>query len=182
MSARFGLLLEEMMASPNTVDAMDPALKERIGAAIGRMASGVYIINVEDASGREGMLATWVTQAAFSPPMLTITVNNARPILSRLQKGAKATLNVLGKTNSDIFKNFVKPHTEGLDRFEGLELVENEGFPPSFAGCISSMMLEVTNVVDAGDHKIIVGEVKDGRMLNKDLEPMTHFRKDGFQY
>ncbi|MDZ4838170.1 MAG: flavin reductase family protein [Candidatus Melainabacteria bacterium] len=171
------------MASPNTVDAMDPALKERIGAAIGRMASGVYIINIEDASGREGMLATWVTQAAFNPPMLTITVNNARPILSRLQKGAKATLNVLGKPNSDIFKNFVKPHTEGMDRFEGLEMEESEGgFPPSFAKCISSMMLEISNVVDAGDHKIIVGEVKDGKMLNKDLEPMVHFRKDGFQY
>ncbi len=170
------------MASTNTVDSMDPALKERIGAAIGRMASGVYIITIEDETGREGMLATWVTQAAFSPPMLTITVNHARPILSRLNKGAKATLNVLGKPNSDIFKNFVKPHTEGMDRFEGLELEECDGFPPAFAKCISAMMLEVSNVVDAGDHKIIVGEVKDGKMFNKDLEPMVHFRKDGFQY
>jgi flavin reductase (DIM6/NTAB) family NADH-FMN oxidoreductase RutF len=170
------------MASTDTVGAMDPALKERIGSAIGRMASGVYIITVEDEGGREGMLATWVTQAAFSPPMVTITVNNARPILSRLPKGARASLNVLAKTNNDIFKNFVKPHTEGMDRFEGLELSENEGFPPSFANCISSMLLEIANVVDAGDHKVVIAEVKDGKMLNKDLEPMVHFRKDGFQY
>jgi len=169
------------MASTD-VSAMDPALKERIGGAIGRMASGVYIITVEDEQGREGMLATWVTQAAFAPPSVTISVNNARPILSRLKKGAKASLNVLAKTNNDIFKNFVKPHTEGMDRFEGLDLVENDGFPPSFANCISSMLLEISNVVDAGDHQVVVAEVKDGKLLNKDLEPMTHFRNSGFQY
>lgn len=170
------------MASTDTVGAMDPALKERIGSAIGRMASGVYIITIEDKDGREGMLATWVAQAAFNPPAVTIAVNNERPILSRLTKGTRASLNVLAKSNNDIFKNFVKPHTEGMDRFEGLELEQNEGFPPSFAGCISSMLVEISNVVDAGDHKIIVAEVKDGKLLNADLEPMTHIRKNGFQY
>lgn len=164
------------------VGSMDAALKERIGSAIGRMASGVYVVTVQDENGKDGMLATWVTQAAFSPPMLTVTVNKERPILSRLSKGSKATINVLAKSNSDIFKNFVKPFTEGMDRFEGLETIDNKGFPPSFANCISSMLLEIANVVESGDHMIIVGEVKDGHMHNKDLEPMVHLRRDGFQY
>ncbi|MBX9666885.1 MAG: flavin reductase family protein [Candidatus Obscuribacterales bacterium] len=170
------------MGSTDTVDTMDPALKERISAAIGRMASGVYILTIEDESGREGMLATWVAQGGFKPPIVTVAVNNDRPILSRLKRGVKATLNVLAKTNNDIFKNFVKPHTEGMDRFAGLDLVDQTAYPPAFAGGVSYMHLEIENLVDAGDHKIMVAKIVDGAMLNKDSEPMVHFRRDGFQY
>jgi flavin reductase (DIM6/NTAB) family NADH-FMN oxidoreductase RutF len=146
------------------------------------VASGVYIVTLEDSLGKEGMLATWISQSAFEPPMLSVAVNKSRPILERFSPGSKFVVNVLSKTNMDIFKNFAKPHKDDLDRFEGLELLSDSACGPEFKNCISCLSCEVVNIFDAGDHAIVSGKIKDGKMLNKDAEPMIHLRKDGFQY
>ncbi len=170
------------MTSTDALSTMNPELKQRIGACLGRMASGVYVVTMEDNQGKEGFLATWVTQAAFSPPLLTVAVNMQRPFLSRLTIGTKCTFNVLSKQSTDIFKNFAKPYQEGFDRFDGLELVKDLDGPPAFANCIACMIGKVAHIAEAGDHRLVVCEVIDGVMLNKDQEPMVHFRRDGFQY
>lgn len=157
-------------------------IKERIGPALGRVASGVYIVTVEDNQGKEGMLATWISQTAFEPPMLSVAVNKSRPIRERFKDGSKFVVNVLSKSNMDIFKNFAKPHTDGMDRFEGLELTDDSKHGPEFKNCISCLSCEVVNIFDAGDHVLVSGKILDGKLLNKDAEPMIHLRKDGFQY
>lgn len=154
-------------------------LKEKVGPAMGRIASGVYIVTVGDGADKDGMLATWICQAGFAPPAVVVAVNKQRDILARLSSGAHFAVNVLSKNNMDIFKSFAKPHNEG--KFDGLDLVAGTDCPV-FAKAISYMTLKVTNSMDAGDHVIILGEVVDGGALNVQDEPMTHLRKDGFQY
>jgi len=108
--------------------------RENIGRAIGRIASGVYIVTVKHDGVPDGMLTTWIAQAGFEPPMLSLAVKNDRPILQNLKKGTPFVVNVLSKKNMDIFKNFAKPHTEGLNRFEGLE-VDTEKAPAEIDVC-----------------------------------------------
>lgn len=154
-------------------------LKEKVGPALGRIASGVYIVTVGGKDDRDGMLATWICQSGFAPPSVVLAVNKEREILKRLAVGANCTVNVLSKSNMDIFKAFAKPHNEG--KFEGLDLLE--GTPcPVFSDCISYLQLLIKSCTDAGDHIVLVGEVLDGAVLNGDGEPMVHLRKNGFQY
>ena len=107
---------------------VDEKIKETVGPALGRVASGVHIVTVahsDETGGNDGMLATWVIQASFNPPLLTVAVNSERAIYKSLKKGAEFGVNVLSKDNMDIFKSFAKPHTEGMDRFEGHELLDD---------------------------------------------------------
>ena len=156
--------------------------KENTGRAIGRIASGVYILTVKHDRLLDGMLTTWISQSAFEPPMLSLAVKKDRPILQSLQKGGSFTVNVLSKKNMDIFKNFAKPHAEGLNRFEGLETDLVSAPAPVFTGCIAYMACRVHDIVEAGDHYLVLGEILDGATLHADDEPMVHFRKNGFQY
>jgi flavin reductase (DIM6/NTAB) family NADH-FMN oxidoreductase RutF len=80
--------------------------KEKIGPAIGRLASGVYIVTVDVAGKKDGMLATWITQAGFEPPSLVVSVNKQRDILRAMNVGDRFTINVLSNRNMDIFKAF----------------------------------------------------------------------------
>ncbi len=155
-------------------------LKERVGPAIGRLASGVYIITVQGEDGvKDGMMATWITQAGFEPPSLVVSVNKKRDILQALSVGSKFSVNVLSKRNMDIFKAFAKPHN--AEKFDGLALKEVSS-GPVFAEAVSYMSLVVKSQTEAGDHILVVGEITDGELLNGADEPMTHLRKDGFQY
>src|ERR1051326_1591784 len=94
--------------------------RESIGKAIGRIESGVFVVTMEKDGLRQGLMASWVCQAAFEPPIISVAVKKDRPILELLEPGSRFTVNFLSKQNMDIFKNFAKPYTEGLDRFEGL--------------------------------------------------------------
>lgn len=100
-------------------------------------------------------------------------------MLKRLTVGTKFAVNVLSKTNMDIFKAFAKPHNDG--KFDGLDLVDGAECPV-FANCVSYMIAEVKATLDGGDHMVVHGQIVDGAALNVQDEPMTHLRKDGFQY
>jgi flavin reductase (DIM6/NTAB) family NADH-FMN oxidoreductase RutF len=156
------------------------ALKEKIGPAIGRLASGVYIVTVSVDGNADGMLATWITQAGFEPPSLVVSVNKQRDILQSMKLGDKFTINVLSNRNMDIFKAFAKPNNSA--KFDGLAIKEGTGAGPVFAEAVSYIDLLVKSINEAGDHQLIVGEVIDGELLNGQDEPMTHLRKDGFKY
>lgn len=158
--------------------------KEKIGPAIGRLASGVYIVTVDVAGKKDGMLATWITQAGFEPPSLVVSVNKQRDILRAMNVGDRFTINVLSNRNMDIFKAFAKPHND--EKFDGLALKESlqssTSAGPVFAEAVSYIDLKVQSVTEVGDHVLVVGEVIDGELLNGQDEPMTHLRKDGFKY
>lgn len=162
--------------------AISEEKRESIGRAIGRIASGVYIVTVVHEGVPDGMLTTWIAQAGFEPPMLTLAVKSDRPILGTLKKGAPFVVNVLSKKNMDIFKNFAKPHSEGLNRFDGLDADMNLAPAAVFPGAIAYMSCRVHEVVAAGDHHLVVGEIVDGSALNVEDEAMVHLRKNGFQY
>lgn len=157
------------------------AQREDIGRALGRIANGVFVVTTEKDGERHGMLASWVSQAAFEPPAVTVAFNKSRPMLEGL-RGQAIAINVLSAKNNDIFKAFARPNKAVHDdRFEGLELAPNDG-PPVFANAVAILNCTVTELMDAGDHVIALAQVRSARMINADAEPMVHLRKNGFQY
>lgn len=162
--------------------AINEGTKEVLGKALGRISNGVYIATVTHGDEREGMLATWVAQAAFNPPMLTLAVNKERHILRSLKAGTRFTLNVLKKSNySDIFKAFLKPAQPGEDRFTELKLADKPTGGPVFADALAYLDCSIKEQIEAGDHIVVLAEITSGELLNED-EPMLHTRKNGFQY
>ena len=161
--------------------SVEQANKEALGQAIGRLSSGVYIMTLQANGENHGMLATWIIQAAFEPPMLTVAVQRKRDILPFMQTGTKICVNALSKKNMDIFKAFAKPFQEGLDRFDGLKVLDRETSAPVFAEALSYLDCTVKSQMDAEDHVVFLCEISGGEFLNNE-EPMLHTRKNGFQY
>jgi 3-hydroxy-9,10-secoandrosta-1,3,5(10)-triene-9,17-dione monooxygenase reductase component len=156
--------------------------KEQLSRAIGRIASGVYIVTLVLDGQRDGMLTTFLSQTSFEPPMLIFAVKKERPILKELADGRNLAVNVLSKNNMDVFKNFAKPHTEGLDRFENLAVDKDEFGSPIFRDAVAYLSCAARKHVDSGDHVLIVAEILAGSLLQGDSEPMVHLRKNGFGY
>ncbi len=157
-------------------------VKEQLGRSLGRLASGVYVITCNNAGESEGMLTTWIAQAAFEPPYISIAIKDGRPILEYMKEGANLAVNILSKTNTDVFKQFAKPHLPSTERFSGLELLSEIEFAPVFSKALSYLLCTVRKVVKAGDHNLVLAEVVGGAMLHDTAEPMVHFRPNGFQY
>ncbi|HEY9682097.1 MAG TPA: flavin reductase family protein [Oculatellaceae cyanobacterium] len=164
------------MSTSTTLD------KESVGRAIGRIGSGVHVIAMDRNGERDGLLTSWIAQAAFEPPAISLAVKKGRQILSKLPEGATFTVSVLSKNNMDIYKNFAKPYTPDLNRFEGLNVEVDKNGNPYFKDAVAYMSCVVTGRVEAGDHFVLVAQIVAGNTMENDNEPMIHLRKNGFQY
>lgn len=156
--------------------------RDAMARAIGKIATGVYVVTFDINGKPDGMLASWIGQAAFEPPMVTLAIKKGRPLLEKINIGKPFIINVLSKKNMDAYKNFAKPYTPELDRFEGIERAEGDHVAPVFAQAVAYMSCVVDQMVVTGDHILVVSEVREGGLLHAESEPMVHLRSNGFQY
>ena len=66
--------------------------KLRLGKAIGRIPSGVYILTVRHENRSGAILASWVQQASFDPPALSIALAKGRGIVDAIHASKKLGL------------------------------------------------------------------------------------------
>ena len=72
---------------------------DRTAQAVGRLVGSMCIVTTKREELSGAMLASWVSQATFNPPGLTIAVAKERAIESLLYKGNSFVLNVLPEGN-----------------------------------------------------------------------------------
>lgn len=160
---------------------LSPERKERIGPALGKLASGIYVTTAIAADGRKiGMLASFVEQAAFTPPSVMLAIGSDRPILAAIREGSGIFgLNVMSKDNGALIGAFAKPRE---NPFDGLNLAENEYGVPQLTDAMAFLACKVTGSVEAGDHVVVVAEVLDGSLQQPEAQPMVRIRPNGFGY
>ena len=160
----------------------DPTLQ-----ALGRVLGSLCVLTAskgKDENNVKGaMLASWVSQASFSPPGLSIAVAKDRSVESLLQIGDSFALNILSEKDfREPLKRFTKPFLPGEDRFEGLdiELTPNDQIiiPNSLAWLDAS----IKERMECGDHWVIYAEVLHGNILQSDSLTAVHHRKTGANY
>jgi flavin reductase (DIM6/NTAB) family NADH-FMN oxidoreductase RutF len=127
------------------------------------------------------MLASWVSQATFSPPGLTIAVAKDRAVESLSHTGDKFVLNILAE-GKQIRKHFMKNFAPGEDRFVGLETKESENGCPIILDALAYLECTVQNRMEAGDHWIIYAVVDNGQLLQSTGLTAVHYRKTGIHY
>lgn len=65
--------------------------------AVGKIVGSLCVVSAKKGDAESAMLASWVSQASFNPPGLTVAVKKERAIESLVQQGGKFTLNVLAE-------------------------------------------------------------------------------------
>ncbi len=126
------------------------------------------------------MLCSFVEQAGFAPPMISLAIAPGRPISAALEGDGMIGLHILGKQNNALVKSFARGSTP--ESFAGHPLVENAFGVPQFAEAWAFLACHVLNWIPAGDHILYVAEVLDGALQHEGDEPMTRTRRDGFGY
>lgn len=161
------------------LDSLSDVVKDQLGPAIGCLASGVYIVTAEHDGARGGMIASWVMQAGFVPPALTVAMAPDRHVGELIQKSGRFTVNVLGEGQFGLMKPFGK----GTDEtFGHLNITETQcGIRLNDAIAHLDCVL-LDRMSGSTDHDVLLAEIVDGDKGNSDLKPMTHVRKTGFQY
>lgn len=153
-----------------------------IGSAIGRIPSGCSILTVQHGDCSTGMLVSWVQQAAFDPPSVTVCVKGGRPALEVIDAAECFVLNVIGEDPGAWFKHFGKGFAIDEDAFLGLKVEQTE-FGPLLTDCIANLGCRVRDKLTIGDHELYAAEVVSARAPSSPpAAPHVHIRKSGLSY
>ncbi len=164
---------------------MTTELQNQLTPILGRIPSGVFILVAGDGTGRKtGLLASWIQQASFEPPQVTVAVNKSRYLLEWLKTGSPVTLNQVQKGDSTLFRHFGKGFDPDMPAFDGIETIAGSSGLPLLKSAMSSMEGTVTSHIDAGDHRIYLITLT-AAIAHRDpaeFDPYVHVRKNGFSY
>ncbi len=150
-------------------------------AVLGRVTSGIYILTLGEGDKATGMLASWVMQAGFEPPMVTVAVRQGRFVAEQLESGEPFVLNVAGEPQKHWLKHFGKGFEPGEPAFAGLDIRPAANGAPVLSEALGYLECEPTSHVDSGEHRIFLAKVTAGA-LTRDASPMVHIRKTGAHY
>jgi len=165
----------------------DEATKKTIAPVLGRVPSGISILIAGDGGGKKtGMLASWVQQASFDPPMVTVAVNKKRYLNDWLKTDAPVVLSLLGEADGRFLKHFGKGFEpdEKDQAFGDLDTTPASNGLPALTAALGSLEGKVVSQTEAGDHYVYVVELTNA-LAGENLEtakPWVHVRKNGLNY
>ncbi len=155
--------------------------KKQLGKALGAVSSGLYVLTAKHEKREDAVLASWVNQCSFDPPMISVMLATARPARVLVEASGSFIINVLGKDSETLMKYFFKAPKEGESIFKGLKTKRGLNGAEILTDALAYLECELEAQTQTGDHVLYVGKVVGGNIL-KGGEPYFHTRSNGFNY
>ena len=178
-----GTDLGQLLTRAKTIAAMK-SLDGDLDKALGRLSGGLYVVTARQEERASAMVASWVSQASFDPPGITVAVAKDRAIEALLQVGDRFVLNILREDNyQDLMRHFLKRFPPGADRFAGVSTLEGVATGgPVLGDALAFLGCRVSQRMEGPDHWIIYGEVEQGNVSDTEARTAVHHRKVGNHY
>ncbi len=139
---------------------------------LSRIPYSVSIVTVGVGGVENGLAISWLSQVSFDPPMIMFAIDKGHYSKDLLEDNPVFVVNLLAEGQLRIASHFARQSMVGDDK------LDRYAWHPAASGCaildeaLAYYDCEVVATHEAGDHLIVVGEVKDAGILN-DATPLT---------
>ncbi|HUJ22195.1 MAG TPA: flavin reductase family protein [Bryobacteraceae bacterium] len=163
------------MAAETAPAQLSKIEKQHFRRVCSKFASGITVATVLDSAGKShGLTANSFTSVSLTPPLLLICVDHRSALLEHFRQNDHFGINILHQNQRHLSERFAG---SGYDRFEGVNWYAGETGVPLLPDVLATIECRRVNLVTAGDHDIIIGEVVHANCC--DGEPLLYF---GSQY
>jgi flavin reductase (DIM6/NTAB) family NADH-FMN oxidoreductase RutF len=107
----------------------------------------------------EGFTATAFLTISIAPPIIAVSVSNPSNGLAMLRKSEGFAVNFLAPHQADVAAAFAKPRAEREGIWERFLWSPDGAGSPLLHGAVGAFSARVRQLVDAGDHTLVLGDV-----------------------
>jgi flavin reductase (DIM6/NTAB) family NADH-FMN oxidoreductase RutF len=144
---------------------------------VGHFATGVTVITTRDGDRLHGMTANAVSSLSLDPVMLLICVDKTTHAHDIIQHSGVFAVNILTERQEALSRLFAKKLEPEVGSLRGQAYSPGAATgSPIIADCLAYMECRVKQVLDGGDHSIMLGEVVGEGVVNGDLQPLVFYR------
>jgi flavin reductase (DIM6/NTAB) family NADH-FMN oxidoreductase RutF len=149
--------------------AVSPDLFRR---ACALFPTGVAVLTTRAPDGTpHGLTVNAFCSLSLQPPLVLVAVDRICSLLETFEKSGRFAINFLSSEQRNLSVRFSEL-PEG--RFAGVSWTPGVDGTPLIEGAIGSIECRTTNIIDAGDHRALIGEVIAATVGEGD--PLVFFR------
>lgn len=179
--ATFAQALRKAMKIRAPRQTATEAQTDRTGQAVGRVLGSVCVVTAKQRDTHHGFLTSWISQASFNPPGLTLAVAKDREAEILAQPGERFVLNVL-KEGKNLQRYFLKPQIPGENRFADVATVEAGNGCLILTDALAYLECTVKYWIECGDHTLFYATIDRGKVLEPSGVTAVAHRKSGSSY
>lgn len=153
---------------------------DRTEQAVGRITGSLCVITLHQNNQHQAILTSWVSQATFSPPGLSIAVSKDQAAMLA-DSGSSFVLNIL-KEGRNVRRHFLKPATSREDRFAELATHPTNNGCLVLEDALSYLECTVQSRMECGDHWLIYATIDNGKVLEAVGVTAVQHRKSATYY
>ncbi|WP_170479890.1 alpha/beta fold hydrolase [Ruegeria arenilitoris] len=126
--------------------------------ALGTFVTGVTVVTTESETGeKRGFTANSFTSVSLDPPLVLVCLSKTSSSLEIFEQATSYVINVLTEDQKHISNQFA---SKVPDKFLGIETRRETTASPVIADTAAWFDCVPHNVVDAGDHIVLIGKVQ----------------------
>ncbi|MBK5477525.1 flavin reductase [Pseudomonas sp. TH21] len=125
--------------------------------ALGHYASGITVITSHVDGEPIGFTCQSFYSVSVSPPLVSFSVMSSSASYPRIRKAGRFAVNILSGEQVTISNQFAR---RGTDKWHGVEWQASPLGNPLLGGSLQWLDCEIHAEYAAGDHLIVIGEVK----------------------
>ncbi|MCA1669564.1 MAG: flavin reductase family protein [Thermomicrobia bacterium] len=139
---------------------------------VGLFATGVTVVTTRVGENVHGMTANAFTSLSLDPLLVLLCVDRRARLHPLIQEAGTFAVNFLHEGQEAISRNFAGQPQE--DIADVLHFSTDEGVPV-ILGCLASLRCEVRQILDGGDHAIVIGHVTALIRGDVGAHPLVYF-------
>ena len=129
-----------------------------------RIPYGLYVIGLKDGNSYHAFTGSWLTQCSMKPPKVVLGVRQGTHSLESLKSGKVFSVNFISKSDKKIVEQFFKPASPEKGRFGDVAFTIGKTGAPILECATQVLECELRDVIDGGDHALVVGEVVEAEI------------------
>ena len=125
--------------------------------AFGQMTYGIYVLTTRFEESVNGMIASWVAQVSYEPPLILAAVHPNRYSHRLLEKSGHFALHVIAKEQKAFLARFKGP--DAAKKFDGIDWEAGTTGSPVLKSCLAWVECDIIDRHAPGNHSLFVGKV-----------------------
>lgn len=157
------------------------ATSDRTELAMGRVIGSLCVITLQRGDSKAAILTSWVSQATFTPPGVTIAIPKDAAENTLDHSGDPFVINVL-REGKNLRRYFQKRTATDRNPFQEVETEVARNGSPILKEALSYLECTVQTRMDCGDHWLVYAIVNTGKVLEPTGVTAVLHRKSGSSY
>jgi len=150
---------------------MDPKVRKSV---LRKMTYGLWVISADAAGERQASTVTWVSQASFTPPLVTVGIRVGSHLHAVVEKAGAFAMHLVAADQKDVAEAYIKETEVTAETIGGRKVSPGPATrAPILEGFACWFEARVVEKVTRGDHAVFVAEVVDASMKDPEAVPLV---------